>query len=94
MTVADTHNVPMSKITDFVTIASVFYKHAAFLEVAVPFTLICVHDGLIPIHGIPQSERDTRKKPWENMNNMYKDKNLVFYHAVKSSKFFKKNRNV
>ena len=90
---ADIYYVPKSKVKDFVTIASVFFKHAAFLEVAVPFTLTCIHDGSIrQIDGIAQSDQRFRKRPWDNINYMYNDRNLVFYHAVKWSKVLRKHK--
>ena len=82
---SDINYIPREKVLDFIEIASVFFRHEAFLEVAVPSTLLCISNGTKPIMlpGITQANSKERLLPWMNIDNLYNNKTKVFYHATK-----------
>ena len=82
---SDIYYIPAAKVVDFITIASVFFRHGAFLEVAVPSTLFCISNGIkqIMLPGITQANFKRRLLPWVNIGNLYNNRTLVFYHATK-----------
>ena len=82
---SDIYYIPGVKAVDFIDIASVFFRHGAFLEVAVPTTLFCISNGTTQtmLPGITQADSGTRLLPWLNIGNLYNNRTLVFYHATK-----------
>ena len=82
---SDIYYIPRVKASDFIKIASVFFQHGTFLEVAVSSTLLCISNGTKPIMlpGITQANSKERLLPWMNIDNLYNDRKLVFYHATK-----------
>ena len=82
---SDIYYIPAAKVVDFITIASVFFRHGAFLEVAVASTLFCISNGTkqMMLPGIAQADFKKRSLPWVNIDNLYNNRTLVFYHATK-----------
>ena len=85
---SDIYYVTKSKMKDFLTVASVFFKHGTFVEVAVPSTLLCTNKAnLIVLKGDPQS----RKLQMEKINMLYSRKKQMFYHTIKWSNVLNNN---
>ena len=80
---ADIYYIPASKMKEFVAVASVFYKHGSFVEVAIPSVILCIcsEQEVRRFFGIEQTGK--RLLPWINIWRIYNDTRLVFYHATK-----------
>ena len=82
---SDIYYIPAAKMADFVTVGSIFFRHKAFLEVAIPSILVCMSgkNNQTYLFGISQADQNTRPKPWINIGDLYRKEQLVFYHATK-----------
>ena len=91
----DIYYIPKSKMKDFATVASIFYKHGSYVAVAVSSTLICLDkENLISIQGVAQANKKGRKKPWINIDTIYRDKNPSILPCCKVDWCLKSRRTI